>query len=371
MILALVQTGDPVLRQVAHELTPAEIVSPAIQELIVSMFETMRAAPGVGLAAPQIGVPLQIAVIEDRMELPERERYPVAPHVIINPKLTLETDPSIEFFEGCLSLPGFTARVGRARVVRVDCLNEKAEPVNIRAEGWYARILQHEIDHLHGTLYIDRMQTRTFMTRESYEAHNIPFRQAIRSYIEREARPVEKLGHQPRLYALTQQVGAGRQYDDDVVYAAVWLHDLGVFEGHRPTTPEALAAWDNVGYAARQAPGILLRFGFPEEKIDAVVEGIRQHQPSAEPSSIEAEIVRDADILEQLGAIGVLRATCKVGRDTRFPTFTNVIELLRKALDTLPGQLRLETAQKLAQPKIAALKLFLDAVESEGTPNLY
>jgi len=167
-----------VLRQPSRPLTPEEIVSPAIQDLIASMFETMRAAPGVGLAAPQIGMPLQLAVIEDRQEfidkLPpehsvERLRSAVAPHVIVNPRLTLEGPENVEFFEGCLSLPGFTAIVPRALAVRVDCLNERAEPVTIHARGWYARILQHEIDHLHGTLYIDRMLTRSFMGREKFE----------------------------------------------------------------------------------------------------------------------------------------------------------------------------------------------------------
>lgn len=179
MILKLCEAGELVLRQPSRELTPDEIVSPPIQELIGSMYETMRAAPGVGLAAPQIGEQLQIAVIEDRQEFidklpPEhtalRLRSAVAPHVIINPRLTLESE-TVEFFEGCLSLPGFTAIVPRALAVKVDCLNERAEPVTIQARGWYARILQHEIDHLHGTLYIDRMLTRSFMGRENFERH--------------------------------------------------------------------------------------------------------------------------------------------------------------------------------------------------------
>jgi len=184
VILKLCEAGEMVLRRPCRELTADEIVSAPIQELIGSMFETMRAAPGVGLAAPQIGMPLQLAVIEDRQEYidkipPEhsaaRLRSAVSPHVIVNPRLTLET-PTIEFFEGCLSLPGFTAIVPRALAVRVDCLNERAEPVTIRARGWYARILQHEIDHLHGTLYIDRMLTRSFMGRENFERYwkNVP-----------------------------------------------------------------------------------------------------------------------------------------------------------------------------------------------------
>ena len=191
MILKLFEAGELVLRRPSRELTPDEIVSPPIQELIGSMYETMRAAPGVGLAAPQIGEPLQIAVIEDRQEFidklpPEhaalRLRSAVAPHVIINPRLTLENE-TVEFFEGCLSLPGFTAIVPRALAVRVDCLNERAEPVTIRARGWYARILQHEIDHLHGTLYIDRMLTRSFMGRENFERHwkDVPIAEVRRS----------------------------------------------------------------------------------------------------------------------------------------------------------------------------------------------
>ncbi len=176
--IAFSPTGEPVLRLAAVQLTREEILSPATQTLIASMFAAMRDAPGVGLAAPQIGVPLQIAVIEDKTEylekvpaayLAERRRAPVAPHALINPRLAIMGEETAEFFEGCLSLPGFTAMVERALRVRVECLNEHAEPVTIEAEGWYARILQHEIDHLHGTLYIDRMRTRSFMTRESFE----------------------------------------------------------------------------------------------------------------------------------------------------------------------------------------------------------
>ena len=171
MLIEIRRTGELVLRQKARNLTPEEVTSSPIQDLIASMFETMREAPGVGLAAPQIGLPLQLAVIEDRETNAERERAPVTPHVIVNPVLTLEGPRDVAFFEGCLSLPGFAAIVPRARSVRVDCLNERGEPVTIHAEGWYARILQHEIDHLNGTLYIDRMLTRSFMTRENFEQY--------------------------------------------------------------------------------------------------------------------------------------------------------------------------------------------------------
>lgn len=174
--LDIVQVGHPVLRQIARELSVEEILSPEIQQLIETMKATMRAAPGVGLAAPQIGKPLQLAVIEDMdhshlnaEQLAVRERDEVPFHVIINPRLYIEeSTDNAEFFEGCLSVPEFVGIVPRARSVRIECLNERGESVVIRAKGWYARILQHEIDHLNGILYIDKAQMSTLMTSENY-----------------------------------------------------------------------------------------------------------------------------------------------------------------------------------------------------------
>lgn len=182
MVLKIFQAGEIALRQVARPLTRDEILSESIQRLIGDMRDTMRDAPGVGLAAPQIALAIQLAVIEDSQELIDRippgqaaehERRAVPFHVIVNPKLTLENivaEP-VELYEGCLSLAGFRAVVPRARRVRVDCLNERAEPVTIHAQGWYARILQHEIDHLHGKLYIDKMHSRSFMTMENFNRY--------------------------------------------------------------------------------------------------------------------------------------------------------------------------------------------------------
>jgi peptide deformylase len=180
MILKIRSAGEPVLRGRARPLTPQEILSPGIQELIAAMRDTMHDAPGVGLAAPQVGLPLQLAVIEDREEnmkdlsremLAERERKPVAFEVIINPVLTLESAPEVEFFEGCLSLPGLVALVPRARTVRVECLDAQGKPKVIRASGWHARILQHEIDHLSGGLYVDRMRSTSLCTLENFGRH--------------------------------------------------------------------------------------------------------------------------------------------------------------------------------------------------------
>jgi peptide deformylase len=175
--LKIVQAGEQVLRDPARTLVSDEIRSREIQELIEHMRETMRDAPGVGLAAPQIGLSIQLAVIEDREEyqahlplelLAERGRRPVPFHVIINPAIVSSTGGPVEFFEGCLSVEGFSAIVPRYSSVVVECLDENGAAKTIEASGWYARILQHEIDHLHGRLYLDRMHSRTLMTVENF-----------------------------------------------------------------------------------------------------------------------------------------------------------------------------------------------------------
>ncbi len=177
--MKIVVVGEVVLRQKARVLSPDEIRGREIQNLIAAMRETMYKAPGVGLAAPQVGVSVQLAVIEDKAEytkdvsadiLAQRERRPVPFQVIINPVITLDRGETREFYEGCLSLPGFTALVPRARSVTVECLDHTGKPKTIAASGWYARILQHEIDHLQGTIYIDRMQSRTFSTLDNFAA---------------------------------------------------------------------------------------------------------------------------------------------------------------------------------------------------------
>jgi uncharacterized protein len=197
------------------------------------------------------------------------------------------------------------------------------------------------------------------------------FRDRLQEYIRQQARPIEKFGHQPRLYALTLQVGEGHTYDDDVVFAAAWLHDLGVFIGHRPEEPLSLANWDNSAYAMAKTPEILRDLDFPMTKSPAVVEVIRTHQPRGAPTTIEGEILRDADILEQLGAIGMVRTICKIGRDSRFPDFTSAAASLQKALETLPQQLHLDSARTLAHPRIAFLQTFLNNLDTEAGAALY
>lgn len=192
------------------------------------------------------------------------------------------------------------------------------------------------------------------------------YRAAIIAYIREHARPVEKFSHQARLYELTRQIGAGIAYDDDVVFAAAWLHDIGVFIGHRPEDPKALAGWDMLAYAIKVVPGILQSSGFPGEKIPAVLEVIRTHQPSGEPTTIEGTIHRDADILELLGATGIMRTVCKIGRDTRFHTFGDALQVLQRNLETLPPQLKLARSKELAEPRIRTLRKFLQHAREEG-----
>ncbi|HVK73562.1 MAG TPA: peptide deformylase [Kofleriaceae bacterium] len=179
-LLEIVQAGAPVLRRPTRPLAPAELASARVQELIESMRDTMRAAPGVGLAAPQIGESLQLVVIEDSPDrqaaltpeqLAARGRAVVPFHVLVNPTLTVIGDEVADAFEGCLSIAGLVMGVPRAYRVRVEALDERGQRVVREASGWYARILQHEVDHLRGVLCCDRMDPRTLSTAANLAAH--------------------------------------------------------------------------------------------------------------------------------------------------------------------------------------------------------
>lgn len=175
----IVQAGTPVLRARAQEVPVERIATPELQQLFSTMIATMRAAPGVGLAAPQIGVPLRVIVLEDRPELlkalkpeelAERERAPFDTRVLVNPVLRHVGDEHAMFFEGCLSVKGYVGLVERSREVEVTGLDEHGVAQTWRVKGWPARILQHEVDHLDGALYIDRMKTRSFATADEAKA---------------------------------------------------------------------------------------------------------------------------------------------------------------------------------------------------------
>lgn len=197
------------------------------------------------------------------------------------------------------------------------------------------------------------------------------WRESVVDYIRAEALPVDKFGHQPRHYALACRLGEGMDFDDDVLFAAAWMHDLGVFLRHRPSDPEKLARWDHVPYTISRTRELLTGWGFPVEKLERVAEAIRTHQPQAAPAQdaperIEAVLLRDADILEQLGAIGVLRSVVKVGRDTRYETFSSVLPVLRRAVEQLPQKLRLNSSKNVAIPRVELLRHFISALEEEA-----
>jgi peptide deformylase len=162
-ISKIVQAGDPVLRRRARDLTPDEITTPKIQDLIARLRDTMHAHPLVGLAAVQIGEPVQVTVIEEAS---------IPFHVLINPRLTIE-DRTIDWgYEGCQSVPGNTmVIVPRYRKVRIEALDEHGKPFVKVATSWYARIVQHEVDHLTGVLICDRMDPRTLTTHENHARH--------------------------------------------------------------------------------------------------------------------------------------------------------------------------------------------------------
>lgn len=192
------------------------------------------------------------------------------------------------------------------------------------------------------------------------------FRSQIEHYIQQNADPVDKFSHQPRLYQLATALArtSGLVYDDDILHAAVWLHDLGVFIGHRPDDPLQLAQWDNIAYAIHTVPHLLTSWHFPAEKIPAVLDAIANHQPDRHPESPEAVLLHDADLLELLGATGICRALVKTGRDTRYSTYESILPVLQKAL-ALPDHFLLDAARTLAAPRIELLHHFLTAAHDE------
>jgi uncharacterized protein len=194
----------------------------------------------------------------------------------------------------------------------------------------------------------------------------VTYREKIVEYIRTQAKPPDKFSHQGRLFGVARTLAGDRPFDEDVLFAAAWMHDLGVFIGHRPEDSAALAKWDNVAYALERTPALLQQFGFPPERIPAVLEVIRTHLPSTEPVSFEGILLRDADILEQLGSVGILRTVSKVGRDTRFTTFGDAIRVLERNACELPRMIKLPAAQKAAVKRVEILQAFLAEAKHEA-----
>ncbi|GAA3586420.1 peptide deformylase [Amycolatopsis ultiminotia] len=171
----IVQAGDPVLRTAARPYE-GELTDTALTALIEGMKLTMREAPGVGLAAPQIGLGVRIAVVEDNAgerpgvpadTLATRGIAPLPFRTLVNPSYARVGDEDAAFFEGCLSVPGWQAVVARPLRVRLTAQDETGAAVDEQLSGWPARIVQHETDHLHGILYLDRAELRSLSTHEA------------------------------------------------------------------------------------------------------------------------------------------------------------------------------------------------------------
>jgi peptide deformylase len=163
-ILKVARLGHPVLRQVAKPVAPEAISTPEIQRLIDDMIETMHEYDGVGIAAPQVHQSLQLAVIK----VASNPRYPQAPHipltVLINPEITARAADQHVGWEGCLSVEGLRGQVVRARRLSVRWLDRAGHAVSQEVEGFFAVVIQHEVDHLQGKLFLDRMTDLTTLT---------------------------------------------------------------------------------------------------------------------------------------------------------------------------------------------------------------
>lgn len=151
----IVTLPEPVLRRKARAVTKFD---KNLQTMIEDMIETMRAAPGVGLAAPQIGRSERIIVVEyfEREEDEEKEDAPRKVWAVLNPEIVKPSEETVMGIEGCLSVPGLVGEVERHATIQVKGLNRHGKPLKIKAEGWLARIFQHEIDHLNGVIFTDR-----------------------------------------------------------------------------------------------------------------------------------------------------------------------------------------------------------------------
>jgi peptide deformylase len=172
--LPIVPAGLPVLRRPADRYD-GQLDDVVLAALIDAMRETMHAAPGVGLAAPQIGIGLQIAVLEDSAEVAEeiataRDRQPLEFLVLLNPSYRPVGADRAFFYEGCLSVPGYQAAVDRPAVVRLTASALDGSTIDAEYRGWQARIVAHETDHLAGTLYLDRADLRSLSENHLYQA---------------------------------------------------------------------------------------------------------------------------------------------------------------------------------------------------------
>ncbi|MFT6069738.1 MAG: peptide deformylase [Bacteriovoracaceae bacterium] len=172
----VVRMGHPVLRELAAPLTKEEILSPETKALVQDMLDTMEVEEGIGIAAPQIGVSKQIALVgvpADSERYPETEETPL--YVVINPSIKVIDETPQGFWEGCLSVPGLRGYVERPKKVQVDFLNLSGEKESLVLEGFSATVFQHELDHLFGKLYVDHIKdSKELMYTEEFMEFHAP-----------------------------------------------------------------------------------------------------------------------------------------------------------------------------------------------------
>jgi peptide deformylase len=164
MILKVAHLGHPILREVAEPVPPEGVGSPEIQGLIDDMLETMEDEDGAGLAAPQVHVSKRVVIygVESNPRYPDAENVPLT--VLVNPRLTPLTEEQEEDWEGCLSVPNLRGRVPRFTRLQVEAYGRDGAPLRFEAEGFHARVVQHECDHLDGKVYLDRMRSMESLT---------------------------------------------------------------------------------------------------------------------------------------------------------------------------------------------------------------
>jgi peptide deformylase len=164
-LLKIARLGHPVIRQGAAPVTREELLSDSVQRLIDDMVETMRDAEGVGIAAPQVHAPMRIAAIEvtsDNARYPAQSEVPLL--ILVNPEILTHTDATEDGWEGCLSVPDLRGQVPRWSALTVSAWDRAGNPLTIEAKGFFARVVQHEVDHLNGHVYLDRVKDTSTLT---------------------------------------------------------------------------------------------------------------------------------------------------------------------------------------------------------------
>ena len=187
MIRQIVQIGNPALREIANVVEESQIASKQIQGLVDDLIETMRHANGAGLASTQIAVPYRICVIE----VNKNPRYPYKPDIpltiLINPEVTFLTEERVSVYEGCLSVPNMRGKVDRCPEIQIDGYDREGNNVSFKSKGISAGTFQHELDHLDGLIYTDRMQDASSLTTiDEFAAHyEDDFKDQVISIVER------------------------------------------------------------------------------------------------------------------------------------------------------------------------------------------